>query len=247
VYQFSRRVIVCAFHFSCAGGDEELAEVSLFNNGEEAITFFARNGSSTAIKFIYCSRADALAPDSPFVLRHVSTGGGSGVHGDFRPYDLVVVPRKHAPREFFTLSSSGVVHITPDQPSEFASLSEWMRASTLFNVLTSIRTFRHFMAAKVFRQWRAHVRHHLYVQQRQRLARSLFLAKDSFCLPLLEVNRHIHEMQSIRLTSVKQQTVPVADFVKDQADKRNEASNKFQEVVDKLQSLMDKVCLDAGP
>lgn len=175
------------------------------------------------------------------MLRHIRSGGGSGISGKFRPYDLVVVPRKFAPREHFTISASGVVHITPDQPSEFASLAEWMRASTLFNVVTSIRTFRHYMAAKVFRLWRAHVRHHLYVQQRQRLARSLFLAKDSFCLPLLEVNRHINEMQSIRLTNIRQQTVPVSDFVKDQSDKRAEASNKFQEVVDKLQLLMDKV------
>jgi hypothetical protein len=224
-------------------GDEDLAEISLFHNADEAITFFARNGANTPIKFIYCCRRDALHADSPFLHRHVSVGGGSGVNGEFRPYDLVLIPRKHVPKVYFTISSSGVVQITPNQPSEFASLAEWMRASTLFNVITSIRTFKHYLAAKIFRLWRAHVRHHLYVQQRQRLSRSLFLAKDSFCLPMLEVNRHINEMQLIRLTNIRQQTVPVPDFVKDQNDRRTEASNKFQEVVDKLQVLLDKVWL----
>jgi hypothetical protein len=224
-------------------GDEELAEVSLFRNGDEAISFFARNASNTPVKFVYCNRRDAMPDDSEFSLRHIPNGGGSGVLGEFRPYDLVVVPRKHALKEYFTISSAGVVHLKPDEPSEFLSLADWMRASTLFNVLTAIRTFKYYMATKVFRMWRASVRHQLYVQQRQRLSRSLFLAKESFCGPLLEVNRQLNEMQAIRLTTLKQQTLPVSDFIKDQTDRRTDAGNKFSEFIDKLQAVVDKVCL----
>ena len=49
--------------------------------------------------------------------------------------------------------------------------------------------------------------------------------------------------QNIRLTNVRQQTIPVVDFVKDQTDKRSEAANKFQEVVDKLQVIVEKVVI----
>lgn len=93
--------------FESADVDEELAEVSLFHNGEEAISFFARNGANTPVKFVYCARRDALPGDSPFAQRHLPSGGGSGVYGDFRPYDLAVVPRKHVPREYYTVSASG--------------------------------------------------------------------------------------------------------------------------------------------
>ena len=80
------------------------------------------------------------------------------------------------------MSANGVVHVfSGDQklPSEFIQLSDWMQQSTFFNVLCSIRFFKHYLAAKIFRLWRANVRYKLYDQCRSRLCKKLFLSKVS--------------------------------------------------------------------
>ena len=147
----------------------------MFKTGEDVITFFARYGNTTPIKFVHCIRTqdmqvcfayfpclwfycvlywlscvwrheqarDALADVSP---QSISLEA-------FRPYDLSVVSHKHQLIDYYTISASGVVHIQvcgshlhtssvvslsyslfnifivfqPDEPSEFISLSDWMR------------------------------------------------------------------------------------------------------------------------
>ena len=61
------------------------------------------------------------------------------------------------------ISATGVVHVQPDHPSEVMHLSEWMRESTLFNVLTRIQFFKHYLVQKAFTQWRKNVRFKMYV------------------------------------------------------------------------------------
>ena len=102
--------------------------------GEQAISFFARNGSSKSAKFVYLNRVK--------VMQH-----------EFRPYDLVVTSRDHAEHEYFTMSAKGVTHAKPKTPSEFIPLSEWMRQSTIYNVLTSINYFKHYISIKLFKTW----------------------------------------------------------------------------------------------
>lgn len=62
-----------------------------------------------------------------------------------------------------------------------------MRQSTIFNVMTSIKFFKYYLVYKVFRTWRNNVRYKLYCGQRRKLAAKLFLAKTTFCNPLLQV------------------------------------------------------------
>ncbi len=59
--------------------------------------------------------------------------------------------------EYFTMSACGIVHVfASEQPSEFLPLSTWMQQSTFFNVLTSIRFFKHYLVAKIFRRSSLH-------------------------------------------------------------------------------------------
>ena len=143
-----------------ADATEEATGEARLTNGDEAANFFARNGNHTPVKFVYLNRA--------------RTGD------EFRPYDLAVVSREQTDPEYFTMSACGVVHVFSAEqkhPSEFIQLSTWMQQSTFFNVLTSIRFFKHYLAAKIFRLWRANVRYKLYVAQRNKLCKRLFLAK----------------------------------------------------------------------
>jgi len=87
-----------------------------------------------AVKFVYLNRTDS-----------------NGV--DYRPYDLIVVSKSDTNPEYFTMSATGVVHICPGQPTEYMSLSEWMKESTMFNVLRRIRFFKYYLVHKTFRLW----------------------------------------------------------------------------------------------
>ena len=52
---------------------------------------------------------------------------------------------------------------------------------------------------QVFRTWRNNVRYKLYCGQRRRLAQKLFLAKPTFCNPLLQVNACLNGLKDIHL------------------------------------------------
>jgi len=234
--------------------------------GEDAIEFFARMGNNSPLKFVYCLRA---APSTSTSTRSV------GGREEFRPYDLQVVSRKrvHGASEYFTISTNGVVHVRAGEAaagvgssstgSEFVSLDRWMHESSMFNVLRSIRFFKHYLHAKMFRLWRSNVRYRLYVKQRRSLAKRLFLARPSFAAPLLEVNRLMYEFDQIPLTQVRGGTggtggtgtgtggpgsgssggVYLAEaFIKEQAEARSTASKKFEEKFEKLAETVERVC-----
>ena len=205
--------------------DFENYERSLnLQTGEDAIEFFARNGNNTPVKFVYCVRKNT---------------------GDvYRPYDLVVVSRKKvgvAP-EYFTVSTTGVVHVHAPHPSEFMSLAQWMHEASMYNILRSIRFFKHYLHAKMFRLWRSNVRYRIYCKQRKNLSKKLFLARESFASPLLEVNKLMFDFDSIPLSNVRSGVYQAESFTKDQADARTLASKKFEERFEKLADTIERVC-----
>ena len=106
------------------GRDYEYARAALakIKTGEEAVSFFALHGPNTPLKFVFLNRAPAGRR--------------------FRPYDLVAIDQADVDAEYFTMSAAGVVRIAPGEPSDFEPLSEWMRLSTIFNVISSIRFFQ---------------------------------------------------------------------------------------------------------
>lgn len=219
--KMERTVKPTAYH-SKGTNYKHFEEQLLLMTGEDAITFFARHGNNTPVKFVYCNRAE--------------------LGDEFRPYDLVVVDRKKVNSEHFTISAAGVVHVQPHEPSEFISLSDWMHQSTLFNVLRSIRFFKHYLIAKMFRLWRSNVRYRLYCKQRKLLGRNLFLARPSFCGSLVEANKLMFEMDSIRLSKIKSTVCEADAFEGDQVAQRNSAVKKFEEKLDKLEVCVEKVC-----
>jgi hypothetical protein len=267
---------------------DENAEL-IGRSGEEAIAFFARHGTNTTLKFVYCNRARtpmpskrglnlaltaaapplspsvvgaavaaaveqvasasasasargdphspssaaAASPVPPSATLTSTAGAGAGAPGltgtagdaegeldgaaggaaashpmadvyaaleEYRPYDLVVVSRKQLDAEYFTISANGLVHMPGSgQPSECISLSEWMHQSTAFNTLRSIGFFKHYLEAKCFRLWRANVRYRKYRQKQLLLHRNGYLARRTFCAPLMAIRRELYECESVRL------------------------------------------------
>lgn len=200
--------------------------ISFLKSGEDAIAFFAKNGSDSEVKFVHLNRAN------------------TGIA--FRPYDLAVVSPDDLAVEHFTMSSSGLVHMSPGSPSEFIALAEWMRQSTLFNILTSLRFFKHYLVNKTFSLWRANVRYKLYCRQRKKLQTRLFFGRESFCVPLLQVKKVVStELMSVVLLDLKaQKTYESAAFVEYQATKRSEGSKQFETCIEKFQAIIQKLCVD---
>jgi len=123
--------------------DDSVREhILTLKTGEDAISFFAKYGGTTPIKFLNCVRAQNTS--------------------QFRPYDLIIIHDYEEIlklNEYFTVSSSGIVHVYTKGPkrfvkalnkdmgatdansgvpqeesAEFNSLSDWMKESTQFNI-----------------------------------------------------------------------------------------------------------------
>ena len=216
--------------------------------GEQAISFFAKHGSNMPIKFLNCNRRK--------------------VHrSEFRPYDLVVAPYttdvKHLDNEYYTISAQGVVQVFQDKnrmlvskakkrgdlvPTEFLSLPDWMQQSTMFNVLTSMKFFKHYLIGKVFRLWKGNVRYRMFNRTRQDLSKNLIYVRPDFQHEFLEINKILFEMQSKLTYNVekKQTTVEIEKFMESQRfhheDAKTHYKNKVEEEIkNTLVSLTKKV------
>ena len=159
--------------------DLKIAQLGL-ETGEDAVNYFTAATKDSRVKFVHLVPAD------------------TGM--EFKPYTLDVVPSGIAVArgEYFTMSRSGLVHCVlrkGTNATECISMNEWVRHSTFFNLLRSISYFKYFIPFKMFRQWRSNVRQHLFAQQRQRLTARLFLARASFCQPMIELKREIFELK----------------------------------------------------
>ena len=104
-----------------------------------------------------------------------------------------------------------MVHICPEKskkpdkrdkgeavPTEFFSLSDWMQQSTMFNVLTSMKFFKHYLIGKVFNLWKGNVRFKMYNRTRQNLARNLIFSRPAYLGTYIEINKTLFEMQSLK-------------------------------------------------
>jgi hypothetical protein len=203
--------------------------VDSLKTGEDAIAFFARFGKNSPIKFVQLNQA------------------AEGI--SFRPYDLVVVDPRHSTPDYFTMSETGLVHVQPKQPSEFIPLSEWMRQSTLFNVLTSIRFFKFYLVNKTFCTWRSNIRYKLYCQQRRKLLGKSFMGKESFCGPLLAINEAMLALKGVVLLDLRGQkmnNMEAANFMEYQASIRAEAAKRFEAIMETLQAEITGVCVNVN-
>jgi dynein heavy chain len=198
--------------------------------GEQAISFFAKHGANTPIKFVNCKRKP--------------------VPGDqFRPYDLVKVDDEKAlESEYFTISAQGVVHVSQEkgkrgsksdaEPTEFLSLSEWMQQSTMFNVLTSMKFFKHYIIGKVFALWKGNVRFKMYNRTRQNLARNLIQTRPAFLSSFMDINKTLHEMQALKTFNVPKGAGKayelVREFIEGQKTHRDTVKEHYNTKVDEI-------------
>jgi dynein heavy chain, axonemal len=89
-------------------------QLSLIKTGEDAISFFAKYGNSTPIKFIHCLLDEKMPTYNPSPEKL------------FRPYDLTVIHAGDNQKElthddYYTISAHGIVHVFTERSKKSIS------------------------------------------------------------------------------------------------------------------------------
>ncbi|CAE7215463.1 DNHD1 [Symbiodinium sp. CCMP2456] len=215
-------------------------ELAKLRTGEDVIAFFAKNGSNSSVKFVYCKRRENVDVT------------------EFRPYDLEVISElmdgsssaTTAAKlgEHFTISATGVVHVSPGQQSEHMSLGDWMHQCLMYSVLTSMNFFKYYIHGKVFSRWQQHTRFTLYCHARKNLVRRLFLAKPLFVGPLIKICSLMREVESVKVVNIGSNVYNLADFDREQATVRSAscAQKELEMLHDQTVAAMDKLVQVVG-
>lgn len=184
---------------------------------EEAISFFAKYGNTTPIKFIYLVRNNSK----------------------FRPYDLKVVNYKEIGREYYTVSPGGIVFISP-KSTEFIQLTDWMKESTQFNILTNIHFFKNYLKVKIFKQWKLINQNRMFQKNRQVAVHNLFFCKPVFLNPVMELNKIMWDLQNCELVNfnIQQKQMDIEEFKSIQRDQRIKVNKDFDSIFDRIKELI---------
>lgn len=212
--------------------------------GEAAISFFAKYGNTTPIKFINC-------------VQKIN-------EEEFRPYDLEVISTSENQKEmilneYYTISAHGVVKVFSEKmrkqlkaegreelaSTEVVGLSDWMHESTLFNIITNIGFFKEYTITKIFGIWKKNVRYRNFVQKRKKLIADVFLAKPTFSPYIMDINRCLFDLQLNKTISTRiseNRTWEKNDFNYEQEGVRKTAAAQYESIITgRMTTIVKKV------
>ena len=176
--------------------EDELFQAALqeLKTGEDAIAFFAKNGTQTALRFVYCKTpAHAI-----------------------NPYDLEIVSLSDSapPPEgdFVVISSGGIVQVKNNRYSEVISLAHWMRQSLCFAALSNMAFFRYHHHRKTVEAWKGIARRHVYLTRRESLRVRILHGKPQFVQTLLKLKSAMRAVESVKLLQLPQSSVRLDEF-----------------------------------
>ena len=222
------------------------SHIAELKSGDDAVAFFAKYGNTTPVKFIHCVRD----PSSP------------------NPYHLLIEhePSKlNKASSYYTVSASGIVIIykakskrsrmfalpeeaeeeesgrsdNANKPSEFISLSDWMKEATQFNILINISFFRNYIGSKLLKTWRKNYKRRQFVATRKTLLETLPLCKPAFTKYIVECKGIVKKMSSVNMVSfdkIQSKHVEFEQFKETQKEARRSASGKLENIFDELHS-----------
>ena len=205
---------------------EALMEAKSLQTGEEAAAFFMKHGASCPVKFIYAQRRYPIEGDI------------------FKPYELSIIDFSEVGEEYFTISAGGVVFVSPGEPSEFLSLSEWMRDHSAFNICRGMRFFKYFLRLKMFQVWRQNVRFNRYCKQRFNVRNRLFSWKTAFSGAIQDIQGALAAMSRVPLLDMNTNRYSVNDFNDAQQAARAEAGRNFEKQIAVIQARIERVVAD---
>jgi hypothetical protein len=213
-----------------AAANNDVDEVSVImagiQNADDAINFFARFGSETPVKFVHLIQDDS----------DVKT---------FSPYDLKVTNLPDPMVEHYTMSSAGIVHVCPGQPSECTPLSSWMRQGMMFKILRNIPFYKLYLHRKAFTIWKENIRFLLFTKQRRKLVDRMFYARKNSCSSIISAKKCLIDLQNVKLLNLDLKTCDKDIFFEQQTTQNTKANNKFDFAMNlmsaEVKTVMDEV------
>ncbi|RYG64392.1 hypothetical protein EON64_14090, partial [archaeon] len=146
----------------------------------------------------------------------------------YSPYELKAVTQLSDPMvEHYTMSSAGIVHVCPGEPSDCIPLSAWMRQGMMFKILRNIPFYKTYLHRKAFNAWKDNVRYLLFTKQRKKLVDRLFYAKKSACKAVLDCKKIFIDIQSVKLLNLDLKTCDKDVFMEHQSAQCMKANSKF--------------------
>ncbi|KPI87221.1 putative dynein heavy chain [Leptomonas seymouri] len=194
------------------------------HTAEDAVAFFTANGNSTSLKHVFLN----CAPKGLV----------------FRPYDLVVTKKGTENPEHYILSATGIVHMRPGRPSEVMTLADYMKDSSLFNILRKILFFKNFLLYKAFLRLQMKLRQRKYAAVRRALFKDLLVAKPTFAFPMLDLvkySRTISDAKLIEYVPLGKHDYVVDDFTLTQARQRQKASVFVNGIIEGMEEKVTKL------
>lgn len=180
---------------------------------------------------------------------------------DFRPYDLEIVQQGDVNEEYYTMSSSGVVHFILQQPTEFMSLSDWMKESTMFNVLRKIRFFKYYLVHKCFKLWfqslyekivllnhKIDSRFQKFSKKRMSIDRKFFASKQTFVPTLLKIHKLCYDMKEVPLMDCdiirnkSSSQYKIDAFLQIQQQVRETSVKSLETAIESIAEMLYKLC-----
>ena len=205
------------------GSSSDVDEVSVIMagiiNSDDAINFFARFGSETPVKFVHLVQDDDAKT--------------------YAPYDLKVTSLPDPTVEHYTMSSAGIVHVCPGQPSECTPLSAWVRQGMMFKILRNIPFYKFYLHRKAFTIWKENVRFLLFTKQRKKLVDRLFYARKNSCQSIISSKKCLIDLQGVKLLNLDLKTCDKDVFFEQQTAQNNKANAKFD-------TAMNAMCVEVN-
>ena len=209
--------------------DEVAAIMSGIKTSNDAINFFARYGSETPVKFV-----TLIQDPDPRV---------------YSPYELVVTDISEADTPvdgYYTMSSSGIVHICKGEPSECTPLSTFMRQGMIFKILRNIPFYKLYLHRKAFTIWKENIRYLLFTKQRKKLVDRLFFARKNSCQAIINSRKCLVKIKEVRILNTRDlKTSTKEAFFEMQSNFINKANQEFEaamsNMANEVQTLISEV------
>ncbi|KAG2436335.1 hypothetical protein HXX76_006644 [Chlamydomonas incerta] len=167
--------------------------------GTDVIEYYAKFGHDAKVKMFHCIKANP--------------------HGAGSPYDLLVLAKEALPppragSSYYTMSASGVVQIFADgSPAEYTPIGEWVRETSVYNMMKQLPFFRNYMSQRYLRMWRSAARSSHFERLRAKMEGRMLVAKPEFCFTIMDIGAKVWQMQQVELAEVpKEGPVPLAEF-----------------------------------
>ncbi|KAG2482389.1 hypothetical protein HYH03_018685 [Edaphochlamys debaryana] len=167
--------------------------------GTDVIEYYARYGHDAKVKMFHCVK--------------------SNPHGAGSPYDLTVLAKEALPHpraggSYYTMSASGVVQIFADgSPAEYTPIGEWVRETSVYNMMKQLSFFKNYMSQRYLRMWRSAARLSHFERLRAKMEGRMLLAKPEFCFTIMDIGSKVWNMQQVELAELpKDGPVTLADF-----------------------------------